>query len=556
MTPMSKPTTAGRRLRLARNERGVALVTTLLVLVALTALVAILAMRTTSEKDVTVNHRVANRAMYAADAGTEAAMQQITAFAKTKLDSMANVWAGNGAIIRSPATVFPNNGLTTTLGSGANYTATTVLTFEDSTLQLQSQAYNYHYVTTSTGTYNGGTKRIVTEGRLRVSATRGSFADYLIFTNTHLTGSGGAIWFNSTGNFDGRVHTNGQFRFAYQPTFHDLASSVNGTAWYYNNGNNVELNADRNGNTDVPNFYGGFHRSEPSISLPTNSFSQERAAIGGNPADTSQPSNAEVNAALGTNVTNPSNKPPDGVYLPNSGGALTGGIYTVGDLSDMYLVAATANQQIIRYTDAAGNHTDVTINLDTNTTSVQRASGTVTYTGVPRGCNYVKGKVNSLRGQSRTNAGVVQPAISSNFQMSIIATGDVIIRNDIAYQDYNNGENVLGIFSSGGDIRIGTDAPNELKLDAYVMAAATNKVFTVDNYNSGSYRGQVHLRGGMVTNYYGAFGTFSSNGSQTGYGRDFHYDRRGYVPPYYPLTSRYVPDQPEPQVLAWREVYN
>ena len=545
-----------RTTRIARNERGVALVATLLVLVALTALVAILAMRTMSEKNVTLNHRVANRSMYAADSGTEAAMQQITAYAKTKLDSMAFVWAGNGAIIRQPRNLFPAGGLSTSLSNGANFTASTVVTFEDSTLQLQSQAFNYHYVTTSTGTYKGGNKRIITEGRLRVSATRGSFADYLIFTNTHLTGSGGAIWFNSTGNFDGRVHTNGQFRFAYQPTFHDLASSVHGSAWYYNNGSNIELNANQNGVIDVPNFYGGFHRSEPIIALPTNSFSQERAAIGGNPADTSQPTNSEINAALGTNTTNPTANPPNGVYLPNSGGWLTGGIYSVGNLNDMYLVAGSATQQIIRVIDAAGNNTDITINIDTNTTSVQTSSGTTTYNGVPRGCNYVRGAISSLRGQTRDASNNVRPAIASQYQMSIIATGDVTIRNDISYQDYAGGENVLGIFSSGGDIKIGTDAPNELRIDAYVMAAATNKVFTVENYNSGSYRGQVHLRGGMVTNYYGAFGTFSSNGSQTGYGRDFRYDRRGYVPPYYPLTSRYIPDQPEPQVLAWREVYN
>lgn len=546
-----------RSARLIRNERGVALVATLLVLVALTALVAILTMRTMSEKNVTVNHRVANRSMYAADSGTEAAVQQITAYAKVKLDSMALVWAGNGAIIRNPATLFPVGGLSTAMTNGATFTASTVVTFEDSTLQLQSQAYNYHYVTTSTGTYKGGNKKVVTEGRLRVSATRGSFADYLIFTNTHLTGSGGAIWFNSTGNFDGRVHTNGEFRFAYQPTFHDLASSVNGKAWYYNNGTNVELNADRNGTTDVPNFYGGFHRSEPTISLPTNSFSQERAALGGNPADTSQPTNTEINTALGTNLTNPSGPVPNGVFLPNSGGWLTGGIYTVGDCNLMKMSVDGSHNQVFQIKDASNNTTTITVNEGSQTTTVVAPNGTsTTYNGVPRGCTYVKGKVNDLRGPDRDSGGAIVPAIARDHQMSIVATGDVIIQRDIAYEDYNGGQNVLGVFSSGGDIRIGTNAPNEVHVDAYVMAAATNKVFSVDNYNSGNYRGQVHLRGGMVTNYYGAFGTFSSNGSQTGYGRDFRYDRRGFVPPYYPLTSRYIPDQPQPQVLAWREVYN
>lgn len=538
---------------LLRNERGVALVATLLVLLALTALVSIYAMRTVSEKNVTVNHRVASRALYAADSGTEAAQQMITAYAQAKLDSLTTIWAGNGAVIPNPATFFPTAGMTTTLSSNPAYSATTALVFEDSALEMQSQVFYFRYTTTSNGAYKEGTKRVVSEGRLRVSATRGSFADYLIFTNTHLTKSNGAIWFNSTGNFNGRVHTNGQFRFAYSPTFHDMASSVAQKAWYYNNGSNVELDAERNGNVDVPNFYGGFHRNDPVISLPTNSFGQERAALGGNPADVSAPTTPEINAALGTNPSSPNSTPPDGVYLPNSGGWITGGIYTQGDVNDMYMVPGANGEQIIRITDAHDNHTDITIDLVNQTTTVARNSTTTTYNGVPRGCNYVKGKVNSVHGPARDAYGAVQAAIASDFQMSIVTTGDCIINGDIKYQDYNNGENVLGIFSSGGDIRISTSAPNELNIDAYVMAAANNKVFTVDSYDSGSYRGQVHLRGGMVTSYYGAFGTFGSRG-QTGYGRDFRYDRRGFKPPYYPLTTRYSPDQPQPQVLAWREV--
>jgi hypothetical protein len=61
----------------------------------------------------------------------------------------------------------------------------------------------------------------------------------------------------------------------------------------------------------------------------------------------------------------------------------------------------------------------------------------------------------------------------------------------------------------------------------------------------------VHLRGGVVQNYYGAFGTFGSN--MTGYGRDFRYDNRGFIPPYYPVSTQYSVDAPVPQVLAWRE---
>ena len=85
------------------------------------------------------------------------------------------------------------------------------------------------------------------------------------------------------------------------------------------------------------------------------------------------------------------------------------------------------------------------------------------------------------------------------------------------------------------------------------MASGTKKVFTVDDYWSGSYRGQVHLRGGVVQDRYGAFGTFGGGGSMTGYGRDFQYDRRGRVPPFFPALSTFFADQPVPRVLVWRE---
>jgi len=86
-----------------------------------------------------------------------------------------------------------------------------------------------------------------------------------------------------------------------------------------------------------------------------------------------------------------------------------------------------------------------------------------------------------------------------------------------------------------------------------VFAAGYKGAFTVDNYDHGSYRGQVHLRGGAVQRYYGPFGTFSNYGAQTGYGRDFKYDRRGLTPPYYPLTGVFKVDQPVPHPTSWRE---
>jgi hypothetical protein len=88
---------------------------------------------------------------------------------------------------------------------------------------------------------------------------------------------------------------------------------------------------------------------------------------------------------------------------------------------------------------------------------------------------------------------------------------------------------------------------------------AHNGVFTVDNYNSGVCRGTATLLGGVITDFYGAFGTFSGS-SRTGYGRDFIYDSRvleGISPPYFPYMSNYTSNIDPPNVFrtrtSWRE---
>jgi hypothetical protein len=532
------------------GQEGIALIASMILLMGLTALVLAASLTAVMEKNVTVNHRASARALYAADSGVEVARQFITGYAKEQLDSLTAVWGGNGVIITDPHQVFPAQGFVFQNLDNPAFSCTTFVTFEDSTLDLQSQVYNYRYRTVSSGSHVGGQRVVESEGRLRVSATRGSFADYLIFTDTHLVPGGSPIWFHTTGHFDGRVHTNDEFRFAYFPTFEDLVSSVDDQAWYYNQGRPRESNRNRNGNVDVPNFYGGLELDASRIDLPQNSFSQERAALGGNPANTSPVTNAEIRDALGlaAGVT----PPPDGVYVPQSGGQITGGIYVAGDATEIKLSIVNGNQ-VMKIKDSGNHVTMVTIDEAANTTKVTPPSGApVTLNGLPRGVVYAKGEIEDLGGPNRAGGNAV-PALARNQQLSIVASGDVVIQNDLAYEDYDNGENVLGVFSSGGDIRVGSRAPDDLVVDAYVLASDGGKVFTVDGFDRGAYRGEVHLRGGMVTNYYGAFGTFSGN-DLTGYGRDFRYDRRGYVPPYYPLTSRYVPDQPQPNVLAWREV--
>ena len=62
-------------------------------------------------------------------------------------------------------------------------------------------------------------------------------------------------------------------------------------------------------------------------------------------------------------------------------------------------------------------------------------------------------------------------------------------------------------------------------------------------HSSGSPRGEVTLLGGTITDFYGPFGTFTSSGPRSGYGRNFVYDARmleGMSPPYFPILGSFI----------------
>jgi Tfp pilus assembly protein PilX len=536
-----------------RNERGAALLTVILLLLLASVLVAAYASTIVGERAMSSNVHIGRGALYASDAGVRLAEQSLANLGKTRLDSLKAIYNGIGGVIKQPTKVFPAGNIVASQ-TNPSFNTTTTITFSDSLFAANAQLYNYEYQITSTGQQgNSGKRVVVSSGVLRLSVGRGSFADYMMFTNVHTMPSGSAIWFTSSGNFEGRVHTNGEFRFQGRPTFQDLVTSVNAKAWYYNNSKNggtIELNDDHNGTTDVPNFYGGFLRSQPPIDLPTNSYSQQNAALGGDPLDMTPPSNATIRNLLGLPAGGTA--PPNGIYFPDSASIMKGGIYVQGALDKCALSVDGSGRQVYQLTQGATVVT-VTVDRTANTTTVVDGSGTRNYTGQPRGIVYASGNINDLGGPNRSG-GTVPPALADNTNLLVVSNSDVVIQHDITYHDYYDGESVLGVFSSGGKVRIGTSAPNDLQLNAYVMAAGGAGAFQVDNYDLGSARGTVHLTGGIVAQYYGAFGQFNSSGGIAhGYARDFHFDDRGLMPPYYPTTTNFTANLPSARTLTWKE---
>jgi Tfp pilus assembly protein PilX len=544
------------------QERGIALVAAVLVVLLSTMLVAAFMSTTTGERAMSSNVQIAKASLYAADAGVRTEQQQLANLAFVKMDSCATNWSGTGMVIAHPENLFPAGTFSVT-SSNPPFTATGTITYSDTTITPGAQAYDYRFTIQSQGAVaSSGLRRVQASGNLRVSAQRGSFADYLIFMGHQMNASGSNIWFTSSVTYDGRVHANDQMHFAFKPTFYDAVSTTAANALFNNGGSPVTLAASNNGTIDVPNFFNGFYRGQPSVPLPTNAFNQQTASLGitGVPVGTA-PSNLQINAAIG-NTSGPTMPPPNGIYVPNTGGVISGGFYVQGDLSTCRMWADTTTNRQWYQLVQGGTTKTILVDRAANQTKVWNSASTTgsptsTYTGYPNNSVlYVTGGIGDLRGPDRAG-GQVLPAIAENTQLLIAAAGDIVIQRDVTCDSYNSNTNVLGLFTTNGKVRIGTSAPNDMNLDAFVMATnATAGEFMVDNYNSGSSRGTFHLRGGIVEQYYGAFFTFnSSTGAQlTGFARDFHYDKRGLIPPYYPTTTRFNANLPSARTLSWKEI--
>jgi hypothetical protein len=282
-------------------------------------------------------------------------------------------------------------------------------------------------------------------------------------------------------------------------------------------------------------------------------------ALGLTPSGGTAPTSSQINQAL---TGSPTGSPISKGYVINNGTAVTGGIFIQGTAGRVKVFADTVTDRQYYQVSIPPNHVSIEVDRAANVTRVWNGMGMggspdKTYTGVPNGVMYANGGIDNLIGGDRDiTTGNVAAALAINQRALIASNGDIVINGDLTCDEYDAKTNVLGIFSGGGAVRIGSGAPNNLNVDAFVMACgATTGEFRVDNYNSGLYRGPVNLRGGMVSRYYGAFYTWDVNGNPvTGFTRNFHYDRRGLIPPMYPTTGVFQADTPTARTIAWKEI--
>lgn len=155
--------------------------------------------------------------------------------------------------------------------------------------------------------------------------------------------------------------------------------------------------------------------------------------------------------------------------------------------------------------------------------------------------------MNTLNGLIYVN-GDVRTRGRVNGQITMIATKEIYITDDILYSDSNSNGTLavgttktLGLISSD-DIVISNTTANQTncRINGALLALGTS--FKVEDHTSGNPRGTLTIWGSLSQNTRGPVGTFGGGGVQSGYSKDYHYDNRfiNTPPPYYPVTGQYA----------------
>ena len=450
------------------NQKAAVFVISLMVMMILLILSTVFIYRAVTEKNMADRERKLTQALFIGESGANAGLEQIDVLINTNMDT--TIKATNPSTVSSRASSYVSSGdgigflnefvkdggvaQLTVSGGNATYTKSAtsagggtynyLITISEKanpvaiTSSIWDFAYNYRI--NATGTKNNISRNFKLNGDFTVRVQKDNFAKYALFTNSQTLPNGTNVWFTNKTNFAGPLHTNGRYNIAFNPSavFEGEVSQSDTYTRFYNNNNNVNLANDHNGTIDVPTFNSSFTRSVPAITLSSSV------------AQTDMQNQASGNTTISTN----------GVYVPNSSGATTGGIYVRGD--GTISMTVTSGKSVYTVTQGSTTKT-ITVDKVANTTLVQTGASSVTYTGLPNGVDnlgtliYVQGNITSLGG-----------TVQGDTALTISASSDVVIQKNLVYENYTaavgspgdagyvapNAEgtdNLLGIVSWGGE---------------------------------------------------------------------------------------------------------
>ena len=479
---------SSRNRRRCRNQhqRGIALLTALVLLLLLTGLSMAMVISVRSDLLINGYYRDFRGSFYAADSGLNIARQEIVNQIGADLATLGPSY--------NPATTPPlsnaedvaiQNYLINTYGQSyislnqgnasgswpAKYKVTsasftfvqctpigTTGTCAAPTTPPCGYDYIYKYSLTGSGQSRGSqSASLVDNGNVfvKVSNKNGScpvtFAAWGMFIDSYNICDGTYL---VPGTISGPVFTNGSWNFGStgQYIFTDSVGSAGAQAGYQFNGScdQVAGTSDQKGGTTIaPTFQNGFSLNQPKIPLPQNSYNQERAVLDSLGTDNNQPSKSDLNNKLmdATKNAYPKNGSGSGVYLPYSVDSKTGiatfsggGIYVEGNAEVTLSPGLTSTSQVYTIVQG-GTTTTITIDTGANTTVFSSGGNTVNIVGTPQLIDpnsavsspatmlYVNGNITSLSGP-----GQGLPAIQDGTQLTVTAAGDVTVTGDILYK--------------------------------------------------------------------------------------------------------------------------
>jgi Tfp pilus assembly protein PilX len=600
-----------------QRNRGIALVTTLLLLSLFTVLTLSMVIATTSDTLIDGYYRNARGSFYGADSGINVVRQyminQLNSFVPspfttfsapitsanelsilTTLGSTAGGFGAYRSTLGSQTTSWPeqfevvyNSACATTGGAACpTYmtlpaTCTVNYTINTGTIPTCYAAGNgsatwyqlsYPYQITVIGQSAANeTNTIVEQGTIFLTVTissssssSSSFAAWGMFIDQSPICDGSSL---VGGEITGPVFTNGAWTYGTSSYIYtDSVGSVSPNIGYnfgscYQSPNHSYTSG---GQTISPNFQSGIQLNQPAVPLPTDSFNQARAVLDGEGLNDTNPSNAELNAAL-KNVSKtayPTVGAASGVYLPytTSAGnvcpcALTGGgIYVQGNAA-VTITANGASAQVYSIVQA-GLTTTVTIDTVANTTTIVSGVNTLVTTGVPTQKNssgafqrnatmlFVNGNISAL-----TGGGQGVGDIQNSTALDVVANGNITITGDLLYKSEpvtltqsgstppdtlipaNNYGQALGIYTANGNINLAnTQANGNLEIDATLATISAGGSGGL--VNTGNAINTLAIVGGRIQN------TIQNINATT---RNVWFDRRygqgGFAPPWYPSTT-------------------
>ncbi|HKF21168.1 MAG TPA: hypothetical protein VKE93_06340 [Candidatus Angelobacter sp.] len=417
---------SGRR-RSASQQRGVALITTLLLLMLMSGLALAMAWSTRSDLLINGYYRSFRGSFYAADSGLNIGRQELQ---NQVMKDIVLGWNGNVAPLTNPTTTASNantylqnnymsySSSTTINGSGqaakswpAKYKLVQDVDLSGNPIPFvqyvsctmgnglpctspvtSSYKYQFNYDIVAVGQSRGGEAATIQDhGSFFVTAPltsapgNTSFAAWGMFIDKFDICSGTLV----PGTITGPTFTNGAWTFGTSGnyTFTDPVGSVSSNFGYNFGANNCDQTSapsDKSGNTAItPKFNGGYNLNQSKINLPQNDYNQERAVLDG----IGQSGNNPVNSSdLHNNVRDvsgaayPSGGASSGVFLPYTttdalGNTIPptfkgGGIYVEGAANVTLSPSGTAAQV---YTITQGS-TTTTVTVDPTPTTIAGVS--------------------------------------------------------------------------------------------------------------------------------------------------------------------------------------